>query len=255
MILSPITSITLLAARRKFTYHIDSILSVTATHKSPFYSMSKGIWTKQFTVEGKSYYFNAAQNRSLWAPPADSEVHDAAGLKIPTYLELSGASSSYGKYAEEVSEAVVVVVTAQQVRTPCLYFNELLPNLQHVIYSPIPINSRRRCLLSSSNKIISKSTAPLQRARKILFLAPRNRSILTIATLTAMTKAQGEKASGHSSSNSTRDNPINIIIIHQQNIQINRIIISTSSTNSTSSSSSSSSSSNLKILPHRSSCR
>lgn len=66
--------------------------------------MSKGIWTKHFSVDGKIYFYNAAQNRSLWVPPADSIIHEAINAKPPSYIELSGASSSYGKYSEIVSE-------------------------------------------------------------------------------------------------------------------------------------------------------
>jgi hypothetical protein len=65
--------------------------------------MSNGIWTKHFSVEGKTYYFNAAQNRSLWIAPQDSIVHEAVNARPPTYIELAGASSSYGKSNEILS--------------------------------------------------------------------------------------------------------------------------------------------------------
>ena len=57
-----------------------------------------GIWTKQMTVDNRSYYYNAALNRSVWEPPPSdlSNVHVAPNLKAPTYLDLAGASSSYG---------------------------------------------------------------------------------------------------------------------------------------------------------------
>jgi hypothetical protein len=67
--------------------------------------MSNGMWTKHFSVEGKIYYFNAAQNRSLWIAPQDSIVHEAVNARPPTYIELAGASSSYGKSNEIVSSA------------------------------------------------------------------------------------------------------------------------------------------------------
>jgi hypothetical protein len=51
--------------------------------------MSKGMWTKQFTKEGKAFYYNAAQNRSVWHPPSDSVVHEAPQLKIPSDEPLS----------------------------------------------------------------------------------------------------------------------------------------------------------------------
>jgi|EP00596_Hydrurales_sp_CCMP1899_P004262 hypothetical protein len=67
--------------------------------------MSNGIWTKHFSVEGKIFYFNAAQNRSLWIAPQDSIIHEAVNARPPTYIELAGASSSYGKSNEIVSVA------------------------------------------------------------------------------------------------------------------------------------------------------
>jgi hypothetical protein len=45
--------------------------------------MSKGMWTKQYTKEGKTFYYNAAQNKSVWTPPMDSIVHEAPYLKKP----------------------------------------------------------------------------------------------------------------------------------------------------------------------------
>ena len=66
--------------------------------------MSKGIWTKHFSVDGKVYFYNAAQNRSLWVPPTDSIIHEAVNARPPSYIELAGASSSYGLFAEPVIE-------------------------------------------------------------------------------------------------------------------------------------------------------
>jgi hypothetical protein len=45
--------------------------------------MSKGMWTKQYTKEGKTFYYNASQNKSVWTPPMDSVVHEAPRLKKP----------------------------------------------------------------------------------------------------------------------------------------------------------------------------
>jgi hypothetical protein len=45
--------------------------------------MSKGMWTKHFTPEGKPFYFNAAQSRSVWRSPPDSIIHEAPNLKKP----------------------------------------------------------------------------------------------------------------------------------------------------------------------------
>jgi hypothetical protein len=59
-----------------------------------------GIWTKHFTVDGKVYYYNSAQNRSLWSAPPDSITHEAPNARPPTYLELSGASSYYGMFTQ-----------------------------------------------------------------------------------------------------------------------------------------------------------
>lgn len=46
--------------------------------------MVKGMWTKQYAADGKAFYFNAAQNRSVWQPPPDSIVHEAPELYQPT---------------------------------------------------------------------------------------------------------------------------------------------------------------------------
>ena len=41
--------------------------------------MSKGMWTRHYTPEeGKTFYYNANSNRSLWLPPKDSIIHEAA---------------------------------------------------------------------------------------------------------------------------------------------------------------------------------
>lgn len=45
--------------------------------------MSKGMWTKCLTPEGRPFYYNAVQNQSLWEPPAEVVIHEAANLKIP----------------------------------------------------------------------------------------------------------------------------------------------------------------------------
>lgn len=49
-----------------------------------------GMWTKQLTSDGRAYYYNSAQNRSLWAPPNDPSaiIHEAPFLQAPTAEEL-----------------------------------------------------------------------------------------------------------------------------------------------------------------------
>lgn len=46
--------------------------------------MSKGMWTKHYTEDGKIFYFNAAQNRSVWTTPFDAIIHEAPNLQKPT---------------------------------------------------------------------------------------------------------------------------------------------------------------------------
>lgn len=46
------------------------------------------------------YYYNAFQGKSLWSPPLDAIVHEAINARPPTYIELAGGSSSYGKNNE-----------------------------------------------------------------------------------------------------------------------------------------------------------
>jgi hypothetical protein len=46
--------------------------------------MSKGMWTKQYTVDGRVFYFNAGLNKSVWALPSnDVVVHEAPFLRKP----------------------------------------------------------------------------------------------------------------------------------------------------------------------------
>ena len=44
------------------------------------------MWTKHYTSDGKAYYYNAAQDRSLWHAPKDSIIHEAVNLVNPTTL-------------------------------------------------------------------------------------------------------------------------------------------------------------------------
>ena len=41
------------------------------------------MWTKQYTVDGKIFYYNSTQNKSIWHPPIGSEIHEAANLLYP----------------------------------------------------------------------------------------------------------------------------------------------------------------------------
>lgn len=67
---------------------IEELLMVNPTNFYSFFiffhfawgkiKMSKGIWTRHFSEEGKTFYYNASKNMSLWQPPPDSIVHEAA---------------------------------------------------------------------------------------------------------------------------------------------------------------------------------
>lgn len=52
-----------------------------------------GLWTKHFSVDQRTYYYNAAQGRSVWEPPPEANVHAAINLRAPTYLELAKSSN------------------------------------------------------------------------------------------------------------------------------------------------------------------
>lgn len=44
--------------------------------------MSRGMWTKCWTLDGsQSFYYNAAKNQSVWQPPPDAIIHEAIHLK------------------------------------------------------------------------------------------------------------------------------------------------------------------------------
>lgn len=54
--------------------------------------MSKGMWTKQLTVDGRVFYYNSTHNKSQWHQPSPVEVlHEALHLSIP---QISSHSSS-----------------------------------------------------------------------------------------------------------------------------------------------------------------
>lgn len=48
--------------------------------------MMRGMWTKQYTLEGKEYYFNATNNQAQWRAPSDAVVHEADRLVNPINL-------------------------------------------------------------------------------------------------------------------------------------------------------------------------
>jgi hypothetical protein len=52
------------------------------------------MWTKHLTSDGRSFYYNAAQNRSLWHPPSGACVHEAVNIKIPVAEELEDGQIS-----------------------------------------------------------------------------------------------------------------------------------------------------------------
>eukprot|EP01036_Dinobryon_divergens_P045690 gene45690-61080_t len=41
------------------------------------------MWAKQFTIDGKVFYYNATLSKSAWRPPLDAVVHEAENLKPP----------------------------------------------------------------------------------------------------------------------------------------------------------------------------
>mmetsp|Transcript_6500 Transcript_6500/g.5829 ORF Transcript_6500/g.5829 Transcript_6500/m.5829 type:complete len:209 (+) Transcript_6500:54-680(+) len=45
--------------------------------------MATGIWTKHLDINGRVYYYNAAQSRSVWFPPKDAAIHEALNISIP----------------------------------------------------------------------------------------------------------------------------------------------------------------------------
>lgn len=45
--------------------------------------MSRGMWTKHFTSDGKQFYYNATKNISMWNYPPDSIIHEAPNAKPP----------------------------------------------------------------------------------------------------------------------------------------------------------------------------
>lgn len=66
-----------------YTHLTPSIQRTTVTHgakENKNSIMSKGMWTKHIASDGRTFYFNAAQNRSVWQPPHDAVLHEAPNL-------------------------------------------------------------------------------------------------------------------------------------------------------------------------------
>ena len=75
------------------------------------------MWTKQYTLDGKIYYYNSMQNKSVWYPPIGSEIHEAINLQYPqfNYHAQSNVYTNYennyisnSAYIQNVSELVEV---------------------------------------------------------------------------------------------------------------------------------------------------
>ena len=57
--------------------------------------MSRGLWTKCYSLDGsQTYFFNAAKNVSLWTPPPDSIIHEAINLKPQDSIVVESNSES-----------------------------------------------------------------------------------------------------------------------------------------------------------------
>ena len=54
------------------------------------------MYTKNQMADGTVFYFNASLNKSVWKPPADSIIHEAASLKTiqPDDATVSSSSST-----------------------------------------------------------------------------------------------------------------------------------------------------------------
>ena len=61
------------------------------------------MYTKNQMEDGTVFYFNASLNKSVWKPPADSIIHEAANLKIIQDAATS-SSSSYSSSSSSSSE-------------------------------------------------------------------------------------------------------------------------------------------------------
>jgi hypothetical protein len=73
--------------------HHTQVNEVLTSHKLEPRNMSKGMWTKHFTHEGKAFYFNPALNRSVWNPPSDAITHEAPNAKSQASVGTVDSSS------------------------------------------------------------------------------------------------------------------------------------------------------------------
>lgn len=95
--------------------------------------MSRGMWTKHFTSDGKKcFYYNASKNMSVWNPPPDSIVHNAVNAKPPPISDQSEDSTQqmhehishqtdqalYSTETKAVEPVNVKVATTQQTIAP-----------------------------------------------------------------------------------------------------------------------------------------
>jgi hypothetical protein len=79
--------------------------------------MSKGMWTKQLTVEGKTFYFNAAQQRSEWQPPSDAIIHEAPQLQPPAQYAETSKTDDVLEAGSDPAKAIVVPVAIDPAST------------------------------------------------------------------------------------------------------------------------------------------
>eukprot|EP01039_Chlorochromonas_danica_P002130 gene2130-2324_t len=82
--------------------------------------MSKGMWTKHLTADGKAFYYNASQNRSVWTAPSDSVVHEAPNLKPPGATNELQANTAAGSGDPVVRHPSIEVAQSRPMNTVAL---------------------------------------------------------------------------------------------------------------------------------------
>jgi hypothetical protein len=75
------------------------------------------MWTKHLTAEGKAFYFNASQNRSVWVPPSDSVIHEAPNLQRPTVGDETKPTQSTDSVPSNDNEDLSLKVAPQATDT------------------------------------------------------------------------------------------------------------------------------------------
>ncbi len=91
------------------------------------------MWTKQYTIEGKPFYHNITQNRSLWTAPPDEVVHEAEQLVNPANLSPKSLEKYKNEKAARDLDDILLPPPAVPAETVLIELNTADPTYQQII--------------------------------------------------------------------------------------------------------------------------